>query len=112
MSDEKNITTTEYTEFTRTTAIYPKHLAIEYLVLGLCSESGEVASLIKKSIRDNTDPDALRSNMLAEMGDVLWYVARICDEMGVSLDDLMLYNRRKLESRKTRGVIGGSGDHR
>ena len=43
---------TDYQVWTRTTAIYPKEKALDYLGLGLCSEAGEVAGKLKKKIRD------------------------------------------------------------
>ena len=41
----------EYQEFTKTTAVYPPSKAIEYLALGLTSEAGEVAGVIKRYLR-------------------------------------------------------------
>lgn len=99
----------EYQEFTRTTAIYPKDKALEYLTLGLCSESGEVAGKIKKQIRDGGD---LKQQVLDELGDVLWYACRICDELECDLEQVMDSNMAKLRSRKNRGVLAGSGDTR
>lgn len=99
----------EYQEFTRTTAIYPKEKALEYLALGLCSESGEVAGKAKKIIRDGVD---LKEQILAELGDCLWYAARICDELDTDLEQVMDENRKKLEDRKARDVLKGSGDNR
>lgn len=99
----------EYQLFTRTTAIYPREKAIEYLALGLVSEAGEVAGKIKKLIRDGS----LNSeDMLSELGDVLWYVARLADELAFDLDVVIDYNEEKLQSRKDRNELGGSGDHR
>jgi len=47
-----------------------------------------------------------------ELGDVLWYVAMSAWEIGYSLEDIAVLNTEKLESRKKRGVINGSGDNR
>lgn len=99
----------DYQEFTQTTAIYPRGLAIEYLALGLASEAGEVAGKIKKSIRDG-GYDVM--GLMDEVGDVFWYLARICDEAGFKAEEVLQMNRDKLQSRKERGVIGGSGDKR
>ena len=49
MSD---LTATEYQLNAKETAIYPKKRCLEYLALGLSSESGEVAGKIKKLLRD------------------------------------------------------------
>jgi len=52
------------------------------------------------------------SALVFELGDVLWYIARLAAELGASLDDVARLNLDKLADRATRGVIGGSGDHR
>lgn len=107
----------DYQEFTTTTTIYPRETqteALTYLALGLASEAGEVAGKLKKVLRDKggvTDY-ADRIEINKEVGDILWYAARILDEMGYSLDYAARANRDKLESRAKRGVLGGSGDNR
>jgi NTP pyrophosphatase (non-canonical NTP hydrolase) len=47
-----------------------------------------------------------------ELGDVLWYVAVLAADLGLSLDDIAAHNLAKLRSRRTRGRIGGAGDAR
>ncbi len=98
-----------YQDFTDETAIYPPEKGIEYTALGLASEAGEFAGKVKKAIRDNQwDLDA----MAAELGDVLWYVARAAAELDIHLSDIAKENIDKLKSRKERGKIGGNGDDR
>ncbi len=99
-----------YQEWTRTTAIYPKDKALEYLILGLTSEAGEVAGKLKKGIRDGISP-TFQSDLLSEVGDVYWYLARIIDELGATSTDVLASNFDKLTSRKVRSVLGGSGDN-
>jgi hypothetical protein len=43
---------------------------------------------------------------------VLWYLAVFADQLGMSLDEIAQKNLDKLQSRKQRGVLGGSGDNR
>lgn len=100
----------EYVEWTRTTAVYPQLPGNAYVVLGLLGEAGEVAELTKKTLRDNTEMD--RQALALEIGDVLWYIARLCDDYDFSLDSIAHMNMGKLNSRKERGVLGGSGDYR
>lgn len=107
----------DYQEFTSVTAIYPradKTEALTYLALGLASEAGEVAGKLKKVLRDKSGilDYADRIEINKEVGDCLWYLARILDEMGYSLAGAARANRDKLTSRALRGVIGGSGDNR
>ena len=98
-----------YQDFTNSTAIYPPEKGLEYTALGLASEAGEFAGKVKKAIRDNTyDADA----MAAELGDVLWYLARAAAELDYHLSDIAEMNVEKLKSRKERNVLGGSGDDR
>lgn len=99
----------DYQEWTKTTAIYPGTKAIEYLALGLTSEAGEVAGKVKKYVRDLVwDKDAV----IAELGDVFWYLTRICDEININAEEVLQRNYEKLESRKARGTIQGNGDNR
>lgn len=83
-------------------------------VLGLADESGEVLAKFKKWIRDDdADFDKLdRENIKKELGDILWYIAVVADDLGISLDDLAAYNIEKLASRHKRGTLKGSGDNR
>lgn len=102
----------EYQKFTLETAVYPgagEHgfNEILYLTLGIASEAGEVAGKLKKVIRgDKLDPEAY----VSELSDVLWYLARICDNLNISMEQLAEYNYNKLMERKKLGVLKGSGD--
>lgn len=103
------LTFDEYQERAEKTAIYPPHLAFEYLVPGLAAEAGEVADKYAKSIRDgHLDKEGL----LKELGDVLWFVGRLASELGTPLGGIAEGNLKKLEDRQQRGVLGGSGDNR
>lgn len=98
-----------YQDFTDETAIYPPEKGLEYVALGLASEAGEFAGKVKKMIRDNKyDLEA----MAAELGDVLWYVARAAAELDLHLSDIAQENVEKLKSRMERGKLKGSGDDR
>ena len=87
-----------YTEFTRKTAKYPKRREKEYLMLGLMNEAGEVGGAFKKEIRDRIDNTDL---IIDEMGDVLWYLTRLCDVYNIKLSELMVNNMDKLFHRMT-----------
>lgn len=105
----------EYQTKSRETALYPDvgHNFV-YPTLGLVGEAGEVADKLKKTIRDDGGilTEEKRREVGKELGDVLWYVAQVASEMGLSLNDVAEGNLEKLFSRKERGVIGGSGDNR
>jgi NTP pyrophosphatase (non-canonical NTP hydrolase) len=114
----------EYQTKAMSTAIYPRHgvAGLAYVSLGLNGEAGEVAEVIKKIIRDDevsTDRSKLDDaidNKLAdlskEIGDVLWYVAALCTELGLDMNQIASDNIEKLQSRKNRNVIKGSGSNR
>jgi len=101
-------------ERTRETAIYPSEHALTYLGLGIASEAGEVAGKIKKVVRDDAGHVSAtkRADILDEVGDVVWYAIRLCDELDTTLHAVVERNLLKLKSRKQRGVISGSGDQR
>lgn len=99
----------EYQDWTDSTAIYPEDKALEYVALGLVNEAGEFAGKVKKIIRgDKVSQEALA----AELGDVLWYLARACTELEVYMSDVAQGNVDKLTDRKERDVIRGDGDNR
>ena len=108
------MTLDEYQDNCITTAIYPPEVGIIYTSLGLCSEAGEVADKIKKSIRDKEgDLDQADLDGIAkELGDVLWYVATMANELDMSLGEIAEKNLDKLRSRAEREVLTGSGDDR
>ena len=87
---------------------------IVYPTLGLANEAGEVAGKVKKLFRDKggeispEDREALKQ----ELGDVFWYLAQICTELGLSLEEVAEANLTKLFSRQARGHIRGDGDYR
>lgn len=76
---------------------------------GLSGETGEVLEKIKKHVRDGTlDKDALKK----ELGDVFFYLCRICREYGFQPSEVLTACREKLDSRRARGTMRGSGDNR
>lgn len=66
-------------------------------MLGLGGEAGECLGLVKKSRRDQVPLDQTR--LVEELGDVCWYVANICNELGISIDTVLELNKKKLERR-------------
>ncbi len=105
----------EYQKRSRETAIYPDQgRNYVYPTLGLAGEAGEVSEKVKKLIRDKGGrvDDEARAQVEKELGDVLWYVAQLATEMGLSLSAVAEKNIAKLASRRERGALGGSGDNR
>lgn len=103
----------EYQDWTDSTAIYPEAntaspIELVYLALGL-GESGEVQGKVKKLIRDQAF-DA--KDIAKELGDITWYIARLAKAVGYTFEDIITMNVNKLEDRKDRGKLKGSGDER
>ena len=100
---------------------YPGTLV--YPALGLASEAGEVADKVKKLLRDDEMPldenfNALdlthekRRALALELGDCLFYVAVAASDLGYSLSTIADMNIAKLQDRKDRQTLSGSGDFR
>lgn len=105
----------DYQRLAGKTAMYPGRGEgnLSYPALGLAGEAGEFADYAKKVLRDHDgDVGPLRDALIAELGDVLWYVAACCEELDVSMNEAATLNLEKLASRKKRGKIQGSGDNR
>ena len=71
--------------------------------LGTASEGGEVADLVKKEVFHKKIIPV--SRYLEEVGDVLYYLARIAREKGFSLEEAALRNKLKLLVRYPYGFI-------
>ncbi len=103
-----------YQQVAKQTAIYPREQAIIYPTLGLTGEAGEVANKVKKIIRDDgyKNNESLVQEISAEIGDCLWYISVLADDIGIKLSDIANANLEKLANRKEKGTIHGSGDTR
>ncbi len=101
-------------ESRKTWNVIPMNHSIVYPTMGMVNEAGEVAGKVKKIFRDHggeiTEED--RQALKKELGDVLWYLAQICTELDLSLQEVAEANLIKLFSRLERGQIRGDGDER
>ena len=88
-------------------------LAVAYDGLGF-GEAGEVQGKIKKIIRDNGGKITSEhiEAIKGELSDVLWYIASMCDNLGLKMEDVATFNIEKLKGRRDRGTLHGSGDDR
>lgn len=84
------------------------------MVLGVTGEAGEIAEKYKKAMRDNVcmDSDEFKSEVAKEIGDVMWYLAVLSDDIGYSMGSVGKMNLKKLKDRAKRNKISGSGDDR
>jgi NTP pyrophosphatase (non-canonical NTP hydrolase) len=121
--DSDDLTFENYQELSRRTAIYPGQgtlAGLVYVLLGM-GESGELQGKVKKLLRDNKllmdtpmkdIPQELKNAIAKELGDSLWYVSQVAEELGISLGQIATENLQKLQARQESGVLGGSGDNR
>lgn len=83
-------------------------------LLGLVGEAGEVAEKFKKILRDKDGvlSDQDKTEIIKELGDVLWYVSALSHYLGISLEEVAAGNLEKVIGRRERGVTHGKGDNR
>jgi NTP pyrophosphatase (non-canonical NTP hydrolase) len=116
----------DYQKFTKTTALYSESinntkeedknncLRLSYVLLGLSGEVGEIQNKAKKVIRDKNGEISkeFKDDMIKEIGDVMWYVSQLCNELDLNMEEVMMKNIFKLSKRKEEGKIKGDGDNR
>lgn len=84
----------------------PTDLAIT--ALGLAGESGEAIEYVKKYLRDGKDPrrglgsDKRAEEFKLELGDIIFYWARLCRWSGNNPTEVLEANVKKLEQRHAR----------
>jgi NTP pyrophosphatase (non-canonical NTP hydrolase) len=82
--------------------------------MGVAGEAGEVVEKWKKIVayKEGKISEDDLGELAKELGDVVWYIAVMADSLGLSFDDIMQRNVKKLQDRKQRDVIKGAGDNR
>ena len=70
-------------------------------VMGLCGESGEVIDHVKKHLCHGHALN--KEELVKELGDVAWYLAEAATALGVSLEDILKGNIKKLKRRYPEG---------
>lgn len=108
------LTLTEYARRARETAVYPargEFAGLAYTGLGLAGEAGAAADQIKKVLRDDdTSRTPARVAKIAhELGDTLWYVAAVCAELGLDMEEVAQANLEMLAERRKQGLLQGEG---
>lgn len=91
ISDDFVNALTSYWEFTSTTVVYPSKKSLEYVTLGLISEINELANNSFALLMGHQEGeleveesvlDIERTKLLLELGDILYYVTRLCIHLG------------------------------
>ena len=73
------------------------NIRLLHAAIGLCTEVGEFQDALKKAIFYGKELD--RTNLVEELGDIMWYIAIASDELGITLEDVMAKNAEKLAAR-------------
>lgn len=68
-----------------------------HYVLGVGTESGELQDAVKKWVAYGKEVD--RTNVKEEIGDLMWYLSRMCDLFGFTFEEIMDINIKKLQTR-------------
>ncbi len=114
ISDEFVNALASYWEFTSTTAVYPSEKSLEYVTLGLISEINEFANDSFALLIGHQDGaleveesvlDLERTTLLLELGDILYYVTRLCIHLGYRSVKIFLVNAQNyLESKSNKSL--------
>lgn len=74
--------------------------------VGINAEGGEFLEIVKKMVfqgkpwnRDN------REHLIIELGDIMWYVAQATMALGISMEDVLDTNIKKLSKRYPEGTF-------
>lgn len=78
--------------------------------LGLAGESGEVIDTIKKI--EFHSHVVSEDKIGEELGDVMWYVANLCNVLNLSLEDVLQGNIDKLKKRYPKGFTSEASKNR
>ena len=83
--------------------------ALLYVGCALAGEAGEVANEIKKVSRDDHGllSESRRLQIIKEMGDTLWYLNSLANEIGTTLEEVAEANIAKVEERH--GLVTKAG---
>lgn len=104
----------DYQKEVENTWISNKHDFIR-IVCGLSGELGEVCEKLKKYFRKDTGKTnwwGFGLILKKEIGDLMYYIAKLCNAFGLDLEEILQENIDKLAKRKKDGTLKGSGDNR
>ena len=99
-----------YQKFVNKSSIFPRSTQgrnLSYLVMGMVEEVGEIYEFVLK--QDSLDENHPQHNILSkylqeqinkELGDLMWYITAICNEMNYPLSHLIQYTKVKNDMMK------------
>lgn len=75
--------------------------ALANYCMGLTGEAGETVDMFKKHLFHGHDLNM--DDVIKELGDVMWYISALANELGISLDEVAERNVAKLMKRYPNG---------
>lgn len=75
----------------------PQAGRLQHAILGITSEAGELADTVKKHVIYGQPLDT--ANLAEEVGDIMWYIALLCNAAGLHLGSCLGENIVKLQKR-------------
>lgn len=90
---------------------------IMFCMSGMSEETAE-AACVKKLLRGDYPESDLKKGgprynaLVKELGDVMWYLHNLMDQIGVDPEEVRRLNYEKCADRHRRGVVRGDGDNR
>lgn len=78
-----------------------RHVGFLHAAMGISGEAGELLDAVKKHVIYNKELDV--DNAVEELGDIMFYVAMFCNELGLTMNDIIQVNRDKLNRRYNQG---------
>ena len=78
--------------------------------LGLSGEAGEVLDMVKKWVFHEKELD--KEHLKKEIGDVMWYVAMLCESFCFDLDEILQMNVDNLMARYPEGFDTDKANNR
>lgn len=95
----------EFQQGALTTAIYPLKRELEYTILGLCSEVGEIGEVYGREKLMGWGFTRKGTNeILAEIGDNWWYAAAVADALGKQFEEVRTFSGLLPENYRSRGL--------
>ena len=82
---------------------------LKHALCGLMSEVGEIASHFQKEEQGHK---LVTSEVAMEMGDVLWFIAELCDVLGYDMETVAKWNIEKLKERYPAGFSAEASIYR
>ncbi len=74
--------------------------------VGINAEGGEFLEIIKKMVFQGKPwNEDNREHLIIELGDIMWYVAQATQALGISMEEVLDTNIRKLSKRYPEGTF-------